>query len=297
MNKRVVILLFLLLITGVLTALYLQKPAPRTGETSSGETPKATYRLSSAAGKDGALMVLIPAGDFLMGSTDESSIHYDEMPGHKVFLDDFWIDCYEVTNRMYKQFIDETGHRAPQVNAAWAQPYNWQGNTYPPGKADFPVVLVSWEDAVAYATWADKRLPTEAEWEKAARGGLVKKRYPWGDGITKHDANHFTSITVENQLKPAGTFPPNAFGIYDMAGNVWEWCADRYGQAYYKESPEKNPQGPESGLYRVYRGGAWINKEEQLRCAERARNAPGHQSHIIGFLCAKSVQKEMEEKS
>ena len=294
MSKRVFIVLLLLLITVALTALYLQNRTSLTGKTSSGEIPEATYRLSSDRGKDGALMVLIPAGDFFMGSTDKSSNHYDEMPGHRVYLDDFWIDCYEVTNLMYKQFIDETGHRAPQVNTEWAQPYNWIDHNYPPGKADFPVVLVSWEDAVAYATWAGKRLPTEAEWEKAARGGLVKKRYPWGDRITKHDANHFTSITVKNQLKPTGTFPPNAFNLYDSAGNVWEWCADWYGQAYYKESPEKNPQGPESGLYRVYRGGAWSNKEEQLRCAERARNIPVHQSHIIGFRCAKSARQEPE---
>ena len=205
MIKRIVAGLLLLLVIGALTALYLQNRASLTGGTSPGEMPTTTYLLSSDTGTDGALMVLIPAGEFYMGSTDEVSNHYDEMPGHKVYLDDFWIDCYEVTNRMYQQFVDESGHRAPHVKTEWAQPYNWEGHNYPPGKADFPVVLVNWEDAVAYAAWAGKRLPTEAEWEKAARGGLVKKRYPWGDGITKNDANYFNSITADNKMKSVGT--------------------------------------------------------------------------------------------
>ena len=292
MGKRILTLLLLLLIMGAAAVFYLQY---RESLLSSREHSKETALLSSAEGKDGAEMVLIPAGDFFMGAVDDSDTHYDEMPNHRVYLDDFWIDRYEVTNRMYKKFIDETGHRAPYVNTEWAQPYNWKDNTYPPGKADFPVVLVSWEDAAAYAAWAGKRLPTEAEWEKAARGGLVKKMYPWGDQITKHNANYFTSITEKNQMKPVGTFPPNPFGIYDSAGNFWEGCADWYDQAYYKKSPEKNPQGPKNGNYRVYRGGAWINREEQLRCSERARNAPVHQSHIIGFRCAKSAWPEGEE--
>jgi formylglycine-generating enzyme required for sulfatase activity len=284
MSKRILMLALLLLIVGTIAVLYLQN---RLSPTSSDTIPEDSYSFSTVEGKDGAEMVLIPAGDFHMGTVDADGNHYDEMPSHKVYLDDFWIDRYEVTNRLYKKFIDETGHRAPYVNAEWAQPYNWKDTNYPPGKADFPVVLVSWEDATAYAAWAGKRLPTEAEWEKAARGGLVKKKYPWGDQITKHNANYFTSITEENQMKPVGTFPPNPFGIYDSAGNIWEWCADWYNQTYYKKSPEENPPGPESGTYRVYRGGAWINRAGQLRCSERARNAPVHQSHIIGFRCVK----------
>jgi iron(II)-dependent oxidoreductase len=289
MNKRILTLLLLLLIIGAVSVFYLKN---RKSQPSSKNHLKTTLLFSSDEGKDGAEMVLIPAGDFFMGAVDDSDTHYDEMPVHRVYLDDFWIDCHEVTNRMYKKFIDETGHRAPFVNTEWAQPYNWIDTACPPGKEDFPVVLVSWEDATAYASWAGKRLPTEAEWEKAARGGLVKKKYPWGDKISSHKANYFTSITRENQMKPVGTFPPNFFGIYDSAGNVWEWCTDWYDKTYYKKSPEKNPPGPEGGNYRVYRGGAWINREEQLRCSERARNAPVHQSHIIGFRCAKSVHQE-----
>ena len=284
MSKRILTLIVFIFIMGAVSVFYLQN---QESPSFSGKSPKDTFPLSSEKGKDGAEMMLIPAGDFFMGTVDDSGTHYDELPVHNVYLDAFWIDRYEVTNRLYKVFIDETGHRAPYVNTEWARPYNWKGDAYPPGKADFPVVLVSWEDAAAYAKWAGKRLPTEAEWEKAARGGLVKKKYPWGDQIIRHNANYFSSITRKNQMKPVGTFPPNSFGIYDTAGNVWEWCADWYDQAYYKKSPEKNPQGPENGTYRSYRGGAWINREEQLRCSERARNAPVHQSHIIGFRCAK----------
>jgi formylglycine-generating enzyme required for sulfatase activity len=244
---------------------------------------------SSNIGRDGALMVLIPEGDFFMGDPGEDDVHYDENPCHTVYLDAFWIDCFEVTNRLYKRFIDETGHRAPSVDAEWAEPYNWKNNQYPQDKADFPVVLVSWEDAVAYATWTGKRLPTEAEWEKAARGGVVKKNYPWGDEIDGTRANHFTSITSANELKPVGSFPATPYGLYDVAGNVWEWCNDWYGQTYYRYAPASNPRGPDQGLYRVFRGGAWINRGENLRCSERARNVPDHQSHIIGFRCARSV--------
>lgn len=251
-----------------------------------GDTSRLTF---SKASTDGALMVLIPEGDFFMGDPAGEDVHYDENPCHRVRLDAFWIDGYEVTNRLYKRFVDETGHRSPFVDAEWAQPYNWRNNGYPPDKADCPVVLVSWEDASAYAAWAGKRLPTEAEWEKAARGGLVKKQYPWGDAITEKHANYFTSITAANKLKPVGSFPANPYGLYDVAGNVWEWCSDWYGKTYYRGAPDSNPRGPEQGLYRVFRGGSWVNRGEQLRCSERARNVPGHQSYIIGFRCAESA--------
>lgn len=252
-------------------------------------TEKHTHPLSTEIGKDGALMVLIPEGEFFMGNPDEDDIHYDEHPLHKVYLDAFWIDCHEVTNRLYKRFVYETGYRLPHLDAEWAEPYNWENGSFPPGKADYPVVLVNWEDAVAYTEWAGKRLPTEAEWEKAARGGLLKKNYPWGDHIDEKHANHFISIATKNEIKPIGNFLPNPYRIYDIAGNVWEWCADWYGKTYYRTSPYKNPQGPEQGIYRIFRGGSWINKKEFLRCSERARNVLTHRSYIIGFRCAKSA--------
>ena len=262
---------------------FLRKKKP------SSATEKHTQLFSTEIGKDGVSMVLIPEGEFFMGDPDEDDAHYDENPLHKVYLDAFWIDRYEVTNRCYKRFVDETGHRIPHVDTEWAESYNWKNDSYPPGRADSPVVLVSWGDATAYAEWAGKRLPTEAEWEKAARGGLVKKQYPWGDQIDEKYANYFTSIISKNEMKPIGSLLPNPYGIYDIVGNVWEWCADWYGKTYYRVSPYKNPQGPEEGVYRVFRGGSWVKKKEFLRCSERARNVPTHRSYIIGFRCAKSA--------
>lgn len=273
----------------VAACFFLHTCARHSDDTASQDKTPAAGLTSSDIGRDGAVMVLIPEGDFFMGNPAEDEVRYDEKPCHPVHLDAFWIDCYEVTNRLYKRFIDETGHRAPFVEADWAEPYNWRNGEYPRGRADFPVVLVSWHDAAAYAAWAGKRLPTEAEWEKAARSGMVKKQYPWGDDIDEKNANHFTSITSSNRLKPVGSFPAAGNGLYDMAGNVWEWCSDWYGQTYYRSAPASNPQGPEQGLYRVFRGGAWINRGEHLRCSERARNVPDYQSYIVGFRCASSL--------
>jgi formylglycine-generating enzyme required for sulfatase activity len=254
MRNGIVTALLLLIALVIIAAYYLRNRTQQTAGSSSGKSNSTLCRFSSDMGRDRALMVLIPAGDFFMGNPGGDERYYDENPCHRVYLDAFWIDCYEVTNRLYKQFIDETGHRVPYVEAAWAEPYNWGHKSYPPGKADFPVVLVSWEDAVAYAMWAGKRLPTEAEWEKAARGGLIKHAYPWGEKIDVQHANYFTSITAKNEIQPVGTFLPNPFGIYDMAGNVWEWCSDWYGKTYYRRSPDTNPPGPQEGLYRARKG-------------------------------------------
>jgi formylglycine-generating enzyme required for sulfatase activity len=289
MKKRTIILVSLAIVIAGGIILY---------SWSTQETDKTVFQKDlsfSVIGNDGTLMVLIPEGDFFMGNPDEDDVHYDENPSHKVYLDPFWIDCYEVTNRHYKMFVDETGHRAPYVDTEWASPYNWKNGSYPAGRADHPVVLVSWEDASAYTAWAGKRLPTEAEWEKAARGGLVKKYYPWGDKIDKTHANYFTSITTKNEMKPVGSLMQNPYGMYDTSGNVWEWCADWYGKTYYRMSPYENPQGPEEGRYRVFRGGSWISNEEFLRCSERARNVPVYRSHVLGFRCAQSVRTNLAE--
>jgi len=297
MKKSIGIALFLILIIacGIFLYVWYNHQNDNTGvqltkkNTSPNKSEKHTPLLSTEMGKDRTLMVLVPEGEFFMGDPDEDDIHYDENPLHKVYLDAFWIDCYEVTNYLYKRFVDETGYPYPHVDADWAIPYNWENGNFPPGKGNYPVVLVSWKDAAAYAEWAGKRLPTEAEWEKAARGGLVKKQYPWGDKTDETDANYFTSITTKNKMKPVGTLYPNPYVIYDIAGNVWEWCADWYGKTYYRRNPYKNPQGPEKGRYRVFRGGSWINTREFLRCSERARNVPIYRSYIIGFRCAKSA--------
>jgi len=298
MKKRTIVLLPLAIAVAGTILFYIWSPQGRDntlfqfmgGEKASKETEKPKNLSFSVIGKDGTLMVLVPAGEFFMGNPDEDDAHYDENPCHKVYLDAFWIDCHEVTNRHYKAFLDDTGHEAPYVDTEWAYPYNWKNGSYPAGRADHPVVLVSWEDAAAYAAWAGKRLPTEAEWEKAARGGLVKQYYPWGNTIDETHASYFTSITIKNEMKPVGSLMQNPYGIYDIAGNVWEWCADWYGKTYYRVSPDENPKGPEKGQYRVFRGGSWTNNEEFLRCSERAKNAPVYRSHMLGFRCAQSVQ-------
>jgi formylglycine-generating enzyme required for sulfatase activity len=237
-------------------------------------------------------MVFIPAGEFIMGSVDEE-VNADEKPAHKVFVNAFYIDRHEVTNSQYQKFIRATGHPAPFVDRPWAAPYDWNGTEYPAGKGNHPVVLVNWDDAAAFAHWIGKRLPTEAEWEKAARGGLVSKKYPFGDQIEMSHANFDKGFLRENTLQPVASFQPGGYGLYDMAGNVWEWCQDWYDEKYYKASPGNNPGGAAAGVYRVMRGGSWANDKEFLRCAQRGKNVPDGKSHIVGFRCALSAEQHI----
>jgi len=228
-----------------------------------------------------APMVLIPAGEFLMGSSEGNS---DEKPVHKVYLDAYYLDKYEVTNQQYREFVKATGYRAPN---------QW-------GEDNHPVVYVTWNDVVAYAKWAGKRLPTEAEWEKAARAGLKEKKYLWGnkdpDGSQCNFADRNTSFSWSDKsandgysrTAPVGTYPPNNFGLYDMAGNVWEWCSDWYDKNYYANSLSKNPQGPNNGSYRVVRGGGWVNDARYVRCAFRGYYGPDDRFNDLGFRCAQS---------
>jgi formylglycine-generating enzyme required for sulfatase activity len=235
-------------------------------------------------------MVLIPAGEFSMGSALPEA-NPDEKPVHTVYVSAFSIDRFEVTNAEYRNFILATGHKPPRVEAAWAEPYNWTGTDYPSGKASHPVVLVSWHDAAAYAAWAGKRLPTEAEWEKAARSGLAGKLFPYGDTIEAAQANFFISYLRTRELRPVGSFRPNAFGLYDMAGNVWEWCRDWYSPGYYLKSPAQNPSGPLHGENKVFRGGAWKNDKKFLRCAQRGKNSPDYKSAVVGFRCVRTADQ------
>jgi formylglycine-generating enzyme required for sulfatase activity len=225
-------------------------------------------------GKDGAPMALIPAGEFQMGSNERDN----EKPVHTVYLDAFYIDKYEVTNAQYRKFMDATEYKAP---ACWDDSkFNAPGH---------PVVSVSWDDAVAYAKWAGKRLPTEAQWEKAARGGLVGKKYPWGDELT-HDYANYSGTGGRDKWEytsPVGSFPPNGYGLYDMAGNVWEWCADWYDKDYYKNSPKQNPKGPDSGNIRVLRGGSWGTGDGYfLRAACRFDLEASVRYYYVGFRCS-----------
>jgi iron(II)-dependent oxidoreductase len=221
--------------------------------------------------EDRAEMVLVPAGEFWMGSDE----YPDEKPRHRVYLDAYHIDKYEVTNALYKRFMDPTGRSAP---ALWTNS-NFNGPTQ-------PVVGVDWYDAEAYCRWAGKRLPTEAEWEKAARGTDGRK-YPWGHDWDSSKANS-REIKIDKTVAvgsyPAGVSP---YGAHDMAGNVWEWVADWYDKDYYKRSPDRNPTGPSTGQYKVLRGGAWVNNPINLRTADRSSNTPDGRNNDVGFRCAR----------
>jgi len=249
-------------------------------------------------GADGGQMVLIPAGGFQMGSNDGMR---NEKPVHIVYLDAFYIDKYEVTNAQYRQFVRATGHKEPEGNVYEAGKRRrafkpWADKRFNGGNQ--PVVCVSWEDAKAYCKWAGKRLPTEAEWEKAARGALVGKKYPWGDkrpdGMKCNFAN--TSNNSEENISdaykyvaPVGSFAPNGYGLYEMAGNVSEWCADWFDPGYYTFSPKQNPTGPDSGQERILRGGSWIFDYYSTGVACRDAANPLSASTFTGFRCAQSV--------
>ena len=244
-------------------------------------------------------MVLIPAGEFQMGSND-SDADDDEKPVHTVYVDGFYMDKYEVTVGQYKQFIRVTGHRALPDGVSKYSPTD-----------KHPVVYVSWHDAMAYAQWAGKRLPTEAEWEKAARGGLRGKTYPWktypwGNAIDFNKANYDTHVGKTaadyrnvGKTTAVGKRPPNGYGLYDMAGNVWEWCLDEYSVGFYKSSPSRNPISGDSISYvinnftnvkspRVLRGGSWYTGPGLLRVAARFGHAPARWDIGGGFRCVRA---------
>jgi eukaryotic-like serine/threonine-protein kinase len=240
---------------------------------------------------DGALMVYVPEGEFLMGSEDADA-DSDEKPRHPVYLDAFWIYQTEVTNGMYRQCVEKGACQLPG-NTTFYQNQNY---------ADHPVVYVSWFDAVAYCQWAGGQLPTEAQWEKAARGTGGSK-YPWGDSpITGRKAN-FCDSNCElswadtrqddgfSRTSPVGSFPDGAspYDALDMAGNVWEWVADWYNSTYYSRSPYTNPIGQASGTDRVLRGGSWNSDERHLRVSFRNWNLPASWDGNRGFRCAFSV--------
>ena len=261
---------------------------------------------------DGGEMVCVPSGNFLMGSQADaisSLLEFDrrvskeffraEYPQHEVFLSSFYIDRYMVTNAQYQLFMQATGHPAPKY---WRIAPDTGGKSpFPVGEKnpDHPVVGVAWQDASAYCKWSGKRLPSEAEWEKAARGGLMGQIYPWPSRI-KERINSQLSREKANYggvggpdrwhwTAPVGSFPPNQYGIFDMAGNGFEWCNDWYAEDYYSRSPARNPLGADTGLTRVLRGGSWNNNlygKYQMRCAYRFHLRPKTRNMVIGFRCA-----------
>jgi len=280
-------------------------------------------------GKDGVEMVLVPAGEFVMGSAPEdiasllrrhpkanAAIVKDESPKHRVFLDAFYIDKYEVTNAHFQQFVQATGYHtqaeregggkirtgaktwAQVPDATWRAPQG-KGSSIA-GLETHPVVQVSWHDAKAYCAWTGKRLPTEAEWEKAARGP-DGRLYPWGNELDGRRANfcdrncpfEWKDALVDDGYRstaPVGSYEAgkSPYGAYDMAGNVWEWTADWYAAQYYGRSPARNPQGPTAGTQVVLRGGSWLYTAPDFRTTERAGVPPGRSNENIGLRCVQA---------
>ena len=223
-------------------------------------------------------MVYVPEGVFLMGS-----IHNAKEPQHKVYLDAFWIDQTEVTNARYKRCVD-AGACLPPSNSRSATRDRYYSS---PEFDDYPVVCVDWHRADTYCRWADKRLPTEAEWEKAARG-TDQRTYPWGEDPGCQYANYANCIGDTTMV---GSYPSGAspYGCLDMAGNVIEWVSDWYDHDTYAHSPHRNPQGPDSGTTRITRGGSWLKGD--IQCVFRNPVIPAS-NDFFGFRCCVVVQQE-----
>ncbi len=286
-------------------------------------------------------MILVPGGEFLMGTDDREGYPSDgEGPIRKVRLDPFFIDACAVTNAQFAQFVKVTGYKTeaetfgwsfvfhalvppkaaatvnkavleapwwwPVTGACWRRPEG--PGTSVVKRPQHPVVHVSWNDAFAYCQWAGKRLPTEAEWECAARGGLEQKRYPWGDELTpggKHLSNiwqgrfpeHNTGDDGYAAAAPARSFAPNGYGLYNMTGNVWEWCADWFSPSVKSSLPDQpgaaeNPKGPSSGTSRCMRGGSYLCHASycyRYRVAARSSNTPDSSTGNLGFRCVRDV--------
>jgi formylglycine-generating enzyme required for sulfatase activity len=291
-----------------------------------GPTPIDT-RLRPA---DGMVMVYVPAGEFEMGNPGTQwiwkgslvdgdlglQVFTDEGPRHTVYLDAFWIDKTEVTVAMFRSFVQATGYETTAERQGWGNPWtegpmeaewlpvpgaDWRHPHGPQSSAeeDHPVTQVSWDDAAAYCVWAGGGLPTEAQWEKAARG-TDRRAWPWGDAYQGTRGNFCEASCPIARWRddayddgyaltaPVGSFPGGASpcGALDMAGNLWEWVADWYHAEYYRDSPPQNPLGPDSGTVRAMRGGAWYDNEQWVRCTVRHQNPPSSRCDDVGFRCA-----------
>ncbi len=242
-----------------------------------------------------------------MGAADAAA---DERPVHRVYVSEFFIGRFPVTVEEYARFVRATGHPAPGVRELpaiasgrrdvsfreLASPYVWRGGEPPAGCGGHPVVLVSYEDTQAFCRWLSEstgeafRLPTEAEWEKAARGGLDGQPYPWGADLDPSRANYLADPSAKRSsgTRPSGTYAPNGYGLYDMVGNVWEWVTDWYAPDYYGSSTDRDPAGPGSGQLRVLRGGSWVcDDTAMLRCAHRHTAPADSYAYSIGFRLAR----------
>ncbi|MGB7207171.1 MAG: formylglycine-generating enzyme family protein [Pyrinomonadaceae bacterium] len=260
-------------------------------------------------------MILIKGGSFQMGTDDGMPF---EGPVHSVELNPFFIDEHEVTVAQFDEFVKATGYSTEAERYGWSGVFDFASGEWkrvdgadwrhPEGgnsaaTPNEPVCQISWNDANEYAKWAGKRLPTEAEFEFAARGGLIGKEYAWGDELRpdgKPAANWWQGVFPEKNTNedgflsraPVESFPANGYGLYDMTGNVWEWCSDRFGDDYYQNSPWREPKGPATGDERVIRGGSFLCAENfcsNYRVAGRSRSTPDSGLNNLGFRCARDI--------
>ncbi|HEV2577644.1 MAG TPA: formylglycine-generating enzyme family protein [Acidobacteriaceae bacterium] len=282
-------------------------------------------------------MISLPAASFLMGTDTEEGFPEDgEGPIREVFVDAFLVDRHPVTNALFEEFVRATDYKTEAERFGWsfvfwahlpkkrfaelvedtvaAAPWwckvrgaSWKSPEGPQSnvktRGDHPVVHVSWNDAQAFCRWYGQRLPTEAEWEYAARGGLEQKLYPWGDKLRpggEHRCNiwqgEFPKLdTGDDGYKgtcPVEAFPPNGFGLYSVTGNTWEWCADWFDPTFHRTGPRSNPQGPPAGVARVMKGGSFLCHKSycnRYRVAARSSNTPDSSTSNIGFRCALSA--------
>ena len=242
-------------------------------------------------------LCLIPAGTFTMGSAEDLP---NEAPVHKIYLDAYYIGKTEVTNAEYYPFWVASGETDSEHTPV---SYGGEFGTWPhiaETRPNYPVIGVAYDSAVAYAKWRGMRLPTEAEWEKAARG-VKARRWPWGNTFMQRIKNTTIHANVwkqsGTQLQPVGTYPTGVspYGAYDMAGNVWEWVADWYSETFYRRSPDRNPKGPAVGSRRVVKGGSWLNPEVLARCSTRIGQHPAIGTSFIGFRLAKDANPSYEK--
>jgi len=318
-----------LIMVAVISSVYL---IVRQGEEAEKPASDSFQTKTRVRQKDGMVLVYIPAGEFEMGSSFAESVvptgdlfrgnfkvffFPDQRPKHRVCLDAYWIDQTEVTVGMFRKFVEDTAYETTAEKEGWGKPWregpkedewpkipgtDWRHPRGPESVAadDQAVSQISWEDAMAYCAWVGGQLPTEAQWEKAARG-TDGRRFPWGDefdgtrlnyGDAQCPVERWRDLDYDDghaHIAPVGSYPQGAspYGVLDMAGNVWEWVADWYDKEYYRVAPYRSPTGPESGTVRAQRGGSWYDGEAEgwVNCLVRHQNPPTDRYDDVGFRC------------